>query len=261
MAEQKDLIYGGRVPYVEPLTEERAAYNEVLRIYDEEGAFSDDYKGPPIAPFASTLRSDLRLTGSLAAPNVMEFNFRTNQVNPGMITVGDADNRLDDNDAFMVREVSLSFGVKLDAAAPDSSAVLQQWPNTAAKSGLLGGGFAAAGGAALMRVYNGSMDLEVNAIKFMEGMDCLNFIFADQAQMGTLLFTASNQAFNAFGGSKGWKSLTPQMRFSGSDKTQFRVNVKSPLTFVDAAFVTIASLQLRGLRIQNGGKFVSPRTR
>lgn len=247
--------FGGRLGIVEPLTEQRAAYNELLAIYASRGYF-DGSTEPKIVPFPSTLRSDIILTGANAQPTSLEFAFRTDQPNQGMNNLTLTDNRLDINDEFYVSRLALSFGVYNETGgATIATAPMQQFPNGAA---LADGGFSPAGALAVQCAYNGTMQIDNNAVKFMDQLGLDIMVYADTAQRGVQVSGAGAGAWGANSKDypKGWYSLVPGMLFSGRDKTRFRVTIPDPRTFALAGGqVMFVALQLDGLRIQNASAY------
>lgn len=240
----------GRLGLVEPLTEQRAAYNELMARYAEMGAFSGDNRESKLVPFPSSLRSDITLIGGNAVPTRLEFSFRTDQPNQGMQTIQPTDNRLDINDDFYVTHVRLGFGIYADTAAPGAADV-QQWANGAP---VAAGGFAA-GALAVQRAYNGQMSIECNAVKFMDQLGAELMEWSGDINTGLAVSTVATEGV-ARTGKKGWPygwfPLVPGMLFSGRDKTRFALTIPDPLTFVVASNVMFASLQLAGIRVQNG---------
>jgi len=249
--------YGGKIPFVEPLSDKRASYNAIIQEFADLGVFDKNWQGLRIVPAVSSLRSDIVLTGNLALPNKLAFNFRTDAPNEGMQSVQRTDNRLDINDMFVANEARVLFGLYTTATGVPSSAYLQQWPNNATATGAIGGGFGPTLAAAVLRAYSGTISMEVNTVKYMDGLSMLNFMYSKTAQAGTLLFTASTQGANDYEHSRGSAQLIPNMKFTGSSKTKFEVTIPEPLTFADGTSTMIVSLQLEGLKIQNGSQFAN----
>lgn len=242
----------GRLGLVEPLTEQRASYNELLALYADMGAFSRERGGASnIVPFPSSLRSDVTLIGGNAVPTRIEWSFRTDQPNQGMTTIQATDNRLDINDDFYTTHVRLGFGVYATAAAPGAASV-QQWANGAP---IAAGGFGAVASLGVQRAYNGSLSIENNAVKFMDALGAELLQNADVLNAGAAVSTVATEGVlrtNKKGWPVGWFPLVPGMLFSGRDKTRFALTIPDPLTFVDTGVIVFASLQLAGIRVQNG---------
>lgn len=244
--------YGGRLAVVEPLTERRASYNEMMQTLAASGRLKENAK-TKIVPFPSDLRSDITLSGANVIPNQLDFSFRTDQNNQGMQTRLESDNRLDINDGFYATHVALMFGIRA-ANADASAAYMQQFPNSRDVTGAIGGGFGVAGAAAILRAYNGTMGMELNAVKYMDQLACLNFMYSNTAQSGTAVSDVATDGItnaNDFGNLNGWYELVPGIMFGGSDKFRVTVTIPQPLTFLVTDFEIIVSAQLKGLRLQN----------
>ena len=238
----------GRLGLVEPLTEQRAAYNELLALYAAKGKLGDGESD--LVPFPSGLRSDILLTGSLVNPSSLNFSFRTDQPNTGMTTVLPTDNRLDLNDEFFVTRVKLGFGIYTTATQTASDAKVQQWPNPATAPV----GFDTAA-PAVNRAFNGGrMSIECNAVKFMDALPLSRFRFAGTSMSGVAVSTVATTGVlteNEQQFPDGFFSLVPSMLFGGRDKTKFEVILPEPLTFLVTSNTVLVSLQLDGIRIQN----------
>lgn len=248
-------VNGTYIPMVVPLNDERASYNELLQEFADRSIDVAEY-GARIVPGRSSLRSDILLTGNLAVPNELVFSYRSDQPNQGMATVLECDNRLDINDMFVANKVALMFGIRADNANV-ATAYLQQWPNDAALAAtpLVGRGFSAVGAEAVLRAYQGWLDMEVNTVTYMEKLSALQFMYTQMAQAGQALSTVATtgvQRANAFEHKKGWAELIPNMKFTGSSKTKFALKIPQPSTFALTGYQMIVSLQLDGIRVQNG---------
>lgn len=232
-------LYGGDAAFVVPTNEDRAVYNEVINMFSDAG---DD-----LSITTSTLRSEVILGTTLS----FEFSIRADQPSPTMAGVRTSENRLDINDAFTVGSMSLGFGNELIASVRPGDLVVQYWPNPAAvAAGTGAGGFAAAGALALMQAYNSRLDWTVNAVRYIKAMDTLRFKYIDTAQGGIAPATGDS----AYRNREVWFPLTPCITMAGSDEVLIRVNVPDSTNFSPTALNrTVAVLQLRGIRIQNGG--------
>lgn len=250
--EQEFFTYGGRLAVVEPLTERRAAYNEMMQVLHRQG-FLKKGASTKIVPFPSDLRSDIMLTGSNVQPNELEFSFRTDQNNQGMQVRLESDNRLDINDGFYATHVALMFGI-IPAGGDATGAYMQQFPNNRTATGVIGGGFELNGADAVGRVYNGTMSMDLNAVKYMDQLACLNFMYSATAQGGTAVSDVVADGLvnaNDFGNLNGWYELVPGIMFGGADKFRVKVTIPQPLSFILDDFAIIISVQLKGLRLQN----------
>lgn len=225
-------VYGadGRIPYVVPVTEERAAYNEVLSMY--KGAVD------PVAILPSQLRSEMVLTGSSSS---WSWNIRADQPNPGMNAIRPTENRLDINDAFVARELAVVFGIEVPTADP-SNLELQAFDNPAAVPIGFGATVVAVRGS-----YNGRMKMTVNTVEFMSGLDLWGFRYVDQAQATATTGAAWRKGLM-------FRSMVPQIRLQGADKAQFTVELATPQNFgAEAGYRVVAVLLANGMRIANGG--------
>jgi len=233
----------GVTPYVTPVTEERAAYNEVLRMY--KGVID------PVAILPSQLRSEVTLATTV---NSWQFNVRSDQPNPGMLSLRSTENRLDINDAFVIIELSIQFGIELIASTTPGTLILQTWANAELQTA---GGFGAAS-PSIEEAYNGVLDMDVNTVKYMQGLDMLGFKYVDVAQAG---LNASVGAYplgaytqSSYQGKRAYRSMTPMICLQGGDKTSFTVKLPDASNFGGVAtYRVVAALLARGFRIQNGG--------
>lgn len=250
---RQPLTLGGRLNFVEPLTERRASYNELLTLFAERFG-TDPNAMDKIVPFPSDLRSDIQMVGGNVQPTEVEFAFRSDQPNAGASSISPAENRLDINDAFYITHMALMWGCWTVAGTAPTSAYMQQWPNPTLPTGAVGGGLGPSGAAAALRAYNGTMSGELNAVKFMDQLSLLNFMNSAEAQSGLAVsdvVTTGVMYGNDFGNLKGWYELVPGLLFSGSDKMRIKVRIPEPLSFALASHTITMSLQLKGLRIQN----------
>jgi len=244
MDERTANVYGdaGHTPYVTPVTEERATYNEILRFYRNHPA--------DIAILPSQLRSEQALSDTR---NSFAFNVRVDQPNPGLTAIRSTENRLDINDAFVVMSMSVQFGIELIASTTPGAVIPQTWDNPAAYSATGGGGFGAAS-AALTEAYNGQLGMTVNTVQYMSGLDMGRFKSVGTAQGGVLSAVAGPYAQSEYGNKKGFSSVLPTIRLQGGDKTQFVCTLPEAANFgALATYRIVPILLLNGWRIQNGG--------
>lgn len=229
------------LPYITPVTEKRAAYNEVVRLYEQALKKS----ATQIAILPSELRSEVVVTQT----NTIEWLIRSDQANQGANAILATENRLDINDAFMADSMSIQFGVRT-TADPVGTVRLHTFDNARVFT-------AAASNNAVKAAYNGQLDLEVNTVKFMDSMGASAFRYVDTAQQGQDVFTApggttDSSADNAL---RPFVGLVPQVHMSGADKVKFTLRLPNTVDFTLAENTITAVLILRGLRIQNGGTF------
>lgn len=236
---RQPLQYGGDVPYVTPVTEERAAYNEVVAMYKDAYASGQSQ--------IAILKSELRSEVVLGVQNVIEWNLRSDQPNPGMVGLRTTENRLDINDAFVVRQVSVVFGLQVDGA--DSRVNLNTWENPLVFT---------TNTQAIRQAYNGNLSMEVNTVRYLDGLGASAFRYVDTAQQGVEVSgpIAGTWQASSWEQNKAWVTMVPQFRVHGSDKTRFSLTIPDTADFttVDETQV-IATLILRGLKVQNGGTY------
>jgi len=239
---RQPLQYGGDVPYVTPVTEERAAYNEVVAMYKDAYASGQSQ--------IAILKSELRSEVVLGTQNVIEWNLRSDQPNPGMVGLRSTENRLDINDAFVVRQISVVFGVQKDTAA-DSLINLSTWENPLI--------FSATASDAIRQAYNGNLSMEVNTVRYLDGLGASAFRYVDTAQEGVEVSgpTPGTWQSSSWEQNKAWVTMVPQFRVHGSDKTRFSLTIPDTADFTVEATKIVACLILRGLKVQNGGTYRS----
>lgn len=239
-------LYGGDPRLVYPINRERALYNELLRKY--ENAPGD------LVIERSSLISEVVIPTNTAAQDTV-FLFRSQEQNPTN-AIRTTEIRLQNRDAFVIDRLSLMFADELNASTTPGTTVFQTWPNPSAvgAASLPVGGFGANAGG-IMEAYNGTLGLTVNSVQFLKDLDCLNFLYADYAQASTLIFTASNTAFNSFLGDRGFYDLTPTLDLKGSDTIKFTLHQPDSFTFNSANHRVVMRLHLRGFGIQGGAEF------
>lgn len=225
----------------------RIGYNGALR------QFRSAPDNTPILP--STLRSE----AVLAVQNSIQFNILQNTPNPGNNgVIRSSEKRLQLQDAFVVTEIAIMFGNELSAGTKPGSVMLQTWENPAAVAvlPLTVGGFGA-NAPSLIEAYNGTLDILIDTVQYMSGLDLLHFKRVDTAQAGTLLFTASNQAQSYFDGEGAFFKVAPFIVLTGQSAPLFTVNLPDSTDFtLVASNRVIAALLLRGLKVANGASML-----
>jgi hypothetical protein len=238
----KSLQYGGQLPLVTPATEERAAYNEIVQMYSDAFTGKSNTK---IAILKSELRSEVVLG---PGTNSIEWNVRADQPNPGMQVIRNTENRLDINDAFACRELSIQFGIQAAADVAGRTS-LHTFENARV--------FPTAS-PAILTAYNGKLSMEVNTVKFMDGLGAQAFRYVDTAQQDLAVSTVALTGIvseSAANNKAPFVTMVPQFHVRGSDKTQFRLSLPDTAVFTESGFIITAVMILRGLRIQNGGTY------
>jgi len=236
-------LYGGDASnLVTPVTPERAVFNELLRKYSEA---PDD-----LSIMRGAIRSEAVLSTTQGTQAII-FNVRADQPNPTN-PIRTTEIRLQTRDSFCADLMTVQFGIETATAPVPSQLVPQNWPNSAGQ-GVGGFGTNFQG---VQQAYNGTLSGVVNSVQYLRNLDMDNFVYADYAQRGTLLFTASNQVYNNMQGNRGYLPLTPNMDIKGSDTTQFTVNMPDAFTFSLSTFQQVAIFRLRGFYIQGGAQYL-----
>ena len=243
--ERNQIVYGGSSPFVTPLTEERAFYNEVIADYMALPAFRGGRTR--IIPLRGEIRTEVTVA---AARNTIEWNVRADQPNPTMARIRATENRLDINDAFAVYEWGIFMGIQAAPNAGDGRVTLHQFENPQVFPTAVN---------AVATMYNGTVDAEVNSVRYLDKVGASVTRFVDQAQQG-VAYIAAGPALNqiqrsTFERTRGFVKMLPKMVFSGNDKVQWTLNMPQAEAFTEAGFELTATLILRGLKIQNGATF------
>ena len=249
---QADAQTGGKVAplfgsdgtpgMVYPVTPHRAMYNELL----------DKYRHAPddLVILTADLRSEAVLSVAAATQTIV-WNVRQDQPNPTN-ALRTTENRLQTRDSFVAHAMTVMFADELIASITPGTAIYQQWPNPAL---VAVGGFDA-NSPGIAEAYIGVVTGTVNSVTFMRQMAALRFQYADFNQRGTLIFTASNAAFNTFAGDRGFVDFTPSLDIKGSDTTQFVLNLPDPFNFGSVALHrVVAACMLRGFLVQGGAQY------
>jgi len=226
----------------------RIAYNAALEM------FKNAPDNTPILP--STLRSE----AVLGVQNSIEWNILANAPNTsgGANTVRSSEKRLAIQDAFIVTDISVMFGNELSAGTTPGSVLLQTWENPAPVAVLPAtvGGFGL-NAPSLIEAYNGSLNMTVDTVEYLNGLDMLHFKRVDTAQAGTLLFTASTQSQSYFSGDDAFFPITPFVNLTGRSACKFVCNLPDSTSFnLVASNRVIATLLLRGLKVANGAAYL-----
>lgn len=247
--QRNQVVYGGSSPFITPLTEERAFYNETIADYMALPAFREGKQR--IIPTRGELRSEVILNpAGAAARNTIEWSIRADQPNPTMPRIRSTENRLDINDAFAVQEWGIFFGLQASPNAGDGRITLHQFENPLIFPTAFN---------AVASAYNGTVDAEVNSVKYLDKVGASVTRFVDQAQQG-VAYIAAGPALNqiqrsSFERGRGFVKMLPKLNFSGNDKVNWTLNMPQAEAFTEAGFEITAVLILRGLKIQNGATF------
>lgn len=239
-------LYGGEPAFVEAMTPARALYNEAI------------YKYADCPAQMAIQEADLVSEVKVNAAGISEFVWvvKTNENNPGQVAPRSTEVRLNTRDAFIFDRIGLYFGNELTAGTTPGTTVYHQFPNNAAISLVAGGGLGL-NFPSVIEAYNGHLAMTANSVTFIRSMHAARFIYADQAQAGTLLFTASLQAWSNQEADRGFARLTPALDIKGSDTVQFTLKLPEPSSFaLQASNSVVARLVLRGLLLQGGAETV-----
>lgn len=227
---------GGAAAILSDVDRHRAVYNQIL----EEFADVKD----EIAVLDGSLRSGTILT----TQQDIKWNVRSDQPNPGQAAIRTSDKRLDIRDAFVITDITIMIGIELVTGAELPGAIrLRTYPDLAA---LAVGGFGALA-RPLYEIYNGELSMMVNTVNYMDGIDGMSFYRVDTAQSTATTIPYISQWDH-------YKSLTPCVCLSGSDKAMFTHSLPDPTNFVtpEVTVRAVAELVCRGWRIQNGAAYV-----
>lgn len=234
----REVLNGMKLqPNGDPL---RIAYNAALE------KFKAAPMDTPILP--STLRSDTVVT----IQQSIKWTVTQNNPNPGQQTVRTTDIRLQQQDAFMITELSVMFGNELSAGTTPGSVLLQTWenPEAVAVLPLTVGGFGA-NAAALIEAYNGRLSMTVDTVVYLNGLDMLHFKRVDTAQAGA---GDSDQSY--FNGGK-FFPIAPFATLTGQSSNLFELTMPESTDFTGVTDNrVIASLHCRGLLIANGAAYL-----
>lgn len=245
IGENREVLNARKLPPTgDPL---RIAYNAALEM------FADAPDNTPILP--STLRSE----AILGTQSQVNWNILAGKANSsgGGNTVRSSEKRLELQDCFLVTEIAVMFGNELTAGVVPGAVMLQTFENPAAVAvlPLTVGGFGA-NAPSLIEAYNGTLDMIVDTVQYLNGLDMLHFKRVDQAQAGTLLFTASTQA-QSFFSQDCWFPIAPFVNLTGRSSCQFTLNLPDSTAFnLVASNRVIAVLVLRGLKVANGAAYL-----
>jgi len=225
----------------------RIAYNAALEI------FAEAPDNTPILP--STLRSE----AVLATQKQIRFQILQNTPNEGNAgIIRSSEKRLQLQDAFLITDIAVMFGNELTAGVVPGAVMLQTWENPAAVAvlPLTVGGFGA-NAPSLIEAYNGTMDMIVDTVQYLNGLDMLHFKRVDTAQAGLLWFTASTLAQSYFRSDEVFFPIQPFVLVHGRSAAEWTINLPDSTAFnLVASNRVIAALLLRGLKVANGADYL-----
>jgi hypothetical protein len=101
--------------------------------------------------------------------------------------------------------------------------------------------------------------MEVNTVRYLDGLGASAFRYVDTAQEGVEVSGPTPGTFqaSAWEQNKAWVTMVPQFRVHGSDKTRFSLTIPDTADFTLEDNNIVATLILRGLKVQNGGTYRS----
>jgi len=214
-------------------------------LYDFIVADSKAMNLPNVVPTPGFLRSDVLLTAGQAAL----FNIAQDQNQAGQ-TIGGAEQRLSNNDAFYVTDISVQLytcaapGAATQATNPNRvRAPLQPFPNATV--------FGLNGPEAIALFNGGKFTLKQNDRIYIRDMDVYSMQFADQAQQGLTATTPTNTTE----GTRGWRNVQdPMIRLNGPSNIEATLRFPDNLEFDKVTNASVyAALIFRGWLAQNGG--------
>lgn len=229
--------FGGLPGQVDPVTPERALYNQVLEMFAN--------CPQDVAIMQSDLVSEVENPQATAVQRLV-FNIRSDQQNPTN-AIRPTENRLETRDAFVVDRLGVSWGVQGVGATPDQ-VYYQQFPNA---NTVANNGHTPAGALAIRQALNGNMDGLINTVQYLRNLKLSRVIYVDTAQASSATTQSAQE------GDLGFVRMTPAMTIRGSDTAQFQIQIPNPALFdAGANTILVARLTLRGLLIQGGAEYL-----
>ena len=229
-------------PQVETRSQQRAAYEFIMAQSKRLGLQN-------VLAYPGYLRSE----ALLGIGQSIDFDILANQTQNGQ-AIGGTENRLQQNDAFYVSSMAVMLYTVAAAGGAGTAATqaaraaarLQQFPNTTVFT---------TNAPAAVGFFNGKLTIKQNEKIFCRDHDLYSLQYADTAQQGQLVFTASNVDQNAFDYSKAFQNvLDPMFRLNGQSNIEANIQLPAQLDFTTVTDVSVyAVLYLKGWRAQNGG--------
>lgn len=219
---------GGRMR-VQAVTNSRAGYNALASTF-----------GDQVILTPSTLRSEV-LLGTQSS-----LQFQLTETANAAVT----ERRLSTNDAFVMSHVGIFIG-RRDTTQARSSMRLHSFDDPLVFT-------TAAEGFGLAAMYNGFLNVQVNDIVYIDGMDMHNFRRVDGAQEGLAVSAVAGSGVtprSAWEANRAFKDLTPWVIFNGLSRNV--ISCEFPESFTagaGAGFENYAVLMCRGYLAQNGAK-------
>lgn len=233
-------LFGGFAGMVDPVSPERALFNEVLQRF--QGAPDD------LSIMQGTLVSEVVLSQTVAEQSIV-WNLRADQPNPSN-AIRRTEVRLQTRDAFVCDRFGLFWGVSVGAGATASSVYYQQFANF---NTIANRGHSATAAGAIQAALNGFLSAIVNTVQYLQGLHASACIYTDTAQASSATSSSAQE------GQLGFVSMTPAMTIAGNDTSQWTLAIPDPALFDAGANNNIvARLMLRGMLVQGGDAFLKP---
>lgn len=224
-------------------SQHRASYEYIMALAQKE-------LGPnnSVLAYPGYLRSEVALSTGQSC----DFAILANQQIDGQ-TIGGTEQRLQQNDAFFITRMAVMlYAADQEGTTGQASQInraqarLQQFPNTAAF---------AQNTSAVTGFFNGRLTIKQNEKIFCRDTDLWSMQYADTAQEGQLVFTASNVASNAIDYERSFRqALDPMFRLNGQSNIEANIQFPAGLDFTqESERVVYAVLYLKGWRAQNFG--------
>lgn len=214
---------------VQATNNSRAGYNALTATF-----------GDQVILTPSTLRSEVLLTTQSSL--TFEITATAN--------AAATERRLSTNDAFVMSHVGVFIGRRATANAR-STMQLHSFDNPLVftdATEILG----------LAAFYNGDLNVQVNDVVYMDGLDMYNFRRVDGAQAGlavSTVVTAGVTGRSAWEQNRAFKDLTPWIIFNGLSRNVVTCSFSESFTATAAAgSENYAVLLCRGYLAQNGAK-------
>lgn len=181
-------------------------------------------------PCQSFLRTELALT---TTDNTYNFNLLVNENNPAPFNT---ERRLALQNSFVASEMGIFLAGP--ASTTDTAFRLLTYPNTVDL----------ANAAAMTAFYNGSLNITINNIRYMDGWDLWRHSYYPETQQ-TAALGAGSPGDQFLGKEDGFYPLEPNLVFIGSKDNRLQITLPVALTAVDANSRVV--IIFRGILAQN----------
>lgn len=230
-------------PIVTPTSRNRADFNAIL---DYE---RNQLGNKTALPLPGYIRSDVLLTGPTQS---IDFPIKQTLTFPGQSLMG-VENRLKDNDAFYVQDVSVLWRLVDETGVNffGDSSELHSYGNPAV--------FLPMGALLIEQALQGKLSARVDETVYIDALDGVAFKRVDTAQRGVAVsdaMAANLYQQSAWLNDEMFKELQPMIRMNGQGNNQWRYQFPQTLDFTpqtDEVARTGIVLYLRGFYVQNAG--------